>query len=1121
MSQTSMAMPEFSLTESSIENGLTVEASAGSGKTYSVAGMVALLLARDPDLRISEILVTTFTRNAAAELRDRIRRQLLTLEKSLRNGEIKDDDQIALSLNDGHELVYADRLDRAIREFDSATISTIHSVCSRVMAVAGLPVVGEGRTESEIENLVQNVVNSVLVSYFEKKRDEIADDLVALNLSEIAKRVPVIVEQVLASPRSLLLTNGTTDESGDDVSKELGPIVRKMIRECVKKISLETRQDPTFNDLLLRTAEVLGPGGDAAVAEAFKSRFKIAIIDEAQDTDQLQWEIFKSAFDADETVRKLVTVGDPKQAIYRFRGADVEAYLSNRDESNVQTLTRNWRSDARLLKALNTVFSGETFGDGISYHEVTARDGAPESSIGDFPSLTIFDIGEHDSARAVTYPAAYRVFELLSTLRIYEHGQDRGLRPQDICVLVTSRANGRKVENALRGFGVPAVSSGTESVMSGVMASDVERLLRSMSSPNDDSSLKVASATVFLGAELVRVGSISENELERFRQEVIGWASVLRRKGISALANHLRSNPEVLQRLVGGRNGERHETDFAHVVELLHKETGGKGCDPEYALDVFERLKGLEATAETVGRRVESDRDAVQIMTVHASKGLEFPVVVVADLWKEEKSAGKPKAPVFHKDESSKDGVRHRIIDIDWIFKGSKTAGAALQKVENLGEKRRLFYVAMTRAKHHVTVVSAQKEAKPEASAKEIKSAKSSKTKKDDASQSNKRLTDSLVEKTQDVQDGLCVEVRKYVKPEAPPRYVDQRKSHDDLKIAPTSREIDTTYRRLSFSGLTKNQRGHSASPVAEIESSGGGSDDDDDIITIRSGYSDESIDTGVSSMPMGRVPGGTYFGTVMHKVYELVDFAVEDIRTEVERVVDEVVVGSLADHREEIIDGVVLSLETPLGGLLGAVQLRDISRQDRLDELGFEMGLADINAKVLVAEIGTVVKKYLSEAGRPDDLLMNYLSALEKSFNTQLVGLMNGSIDALLRVQVGEEEKFFITDYKTNRLDRDGVDTMIDGYSRDSMLEEMEHHDYPLQALIYGVGVYRFLRWARPDIDADAAIAGFSYFFVRGMVGSETPIDGQHRHGVFSWEAPVGLWPALSDLFSRVAVAS
>jgi exodeoxyribonuclease V beta subunit len=123
--------------------------------------------------------------------------------------------------------------------------------------------------------------------------------------------------------------------------------------------------------------------------------------------------------------------------------------------------------------------------------------------------------------------------------------------------------------------------------------------------------------------------------------------------------------------------------------------------------------------------------------------------------------------------------------------------------------------------------------------------------------------------------------------------------------------------------------------------------------------------------------------------------------------------------------------------------------------------------------------------------------------------------------VQVGEEQKFFITDYKTNRLDRDGVDTMINGYSRDSMLEEMEHHDYPLQALIYGVGVYRFLRWARPDIDADAAIAGFSYFFVRGMVGSETPIDGQHRHGVFSWEAPEGLWPALSDLFSRVAVAS
>lgn len=1110
-SQTTSPM-EFSLIDSVLENGLTVEASAGSGKTYSVAGAVSLLLARHGNLRISEILVTTFTRNAAAELRDRIRRQLLSLEKGLREGKIADDDNLAKSLDGPDRLVYADRLDRAIREFDSATISTIHSVCSRVMAMAGLPVVGEGRSDSDIENLIENVVNSVVVSYISKHAaSDLEKNIIVKNLKQFSNRLTTVVGQVLASPRSLLLINGTTDESGDRLSSDIGAQTRVMVRECVNKLVELTRADPTFNDLLLRTAEVLGPNGDHAVADAFRLRFKVAIIDEAQDTDQLQWEIFRSAFEAEETERKLVTVGDPKQAIYRFRGADVEAYMSNRDETKVQTLTRNWRSDARLIRALNAVFDNETFGDGIVYHTAIPRIGAPETRIGSHPSLTILDIGEQTTAPSVTFPAAIRVVELLHNLKIHEDGQERDLRPQDICVLVTSRANGRKIEAALRQYDVPAVSSGTESVMEGVIASDFERLIRAMASPSDGSSLKLASATVFLGAQLVDLGAISERDLANYGQSVFEWASVLRRKGVSALANKLRQDPDVLQRLIAGRDGERRETDFAHVIELLHKETKGNGCTPESVLDAFERLKNIDATAETVSRRVESDRDAVQIMTVHASKGLEFPVVVVADLWKEEKSGGKPSAPVFHSTVGGDEESRHRVIDVGWILDKKNEKVRQAKKHEEVGEKKRLFYVAMTRAKHHVTLVFARKPVEDS----------DSDDSKSDSDEKDKRLTDTILERTRNVCDGLCVEVLAYAKPQNLQQYSPGMLNQGVLETAKINRDVDTTYRRLSFSGLTKYQRGQFSTPVAQTESTGGGSGDDDDVITIRSGYSDESIEAGVSAIPMGRVPGGTYFGTVMHKVYELIDFETEDIRAEVERVVNEVVLGSLAKYRDKIIDGVLLSLETPLGGVLGSARLRDISRQDRLDELGFEMGLAEIDAKVSVSEIGTAVKNALAAAGRHDDILTEYLSGLEKSFNTQLVGLMNGSIDALLRVQVGDEQKFFITDYKTNRLDRDGVETMIDGYSRESMKEEMEHHDYPLQALIYGVGVYRFLRWARPDVDAEASIAGFAYFFVRGMVGEETPVNDGHRHGVFTWEAPFGLWSALSDLFSRRAVTS
>lgn len=1090
MSDVVPAVPEFSLVDSVIENGLTVEASAGSGKTYSVAGAVSLLLATQPDLRISEILVTTFTRNAAAELRDRIRRQLLSLEKALRQDEIDDKDVLAKTLQGPQRLAHAERLDRAIREFDSATISTIHSVCSRVMAMAGLPVVGEGRTDADIRELIQNVVNSVVISYVVKNgADNIKD------VKSFSDRLVSVVSESLSSPRSLLLVNGNTDESGDASSTDFAAHTRFMVRTCVQRITDLTRGDPTFNDLLLRTADVLGPHGDAAVADAFRSRFKIAIIDEAQDTDQLQWEIFRSAFAAKESERKLMTVGDPKQAIYRFRGADVEAYLSNRDASKVQTLTRNWRSDSRLITALNAVFAGETFGEGISYLTVSARDGAPVSSIGSFPSLSIVNLGEQTKAPSVTYPAAVRVLELLRNLRIEDGDKTRNLRPQDICVLVTSRLNGSKIESALRRFHVPAVSSGTESVMVSVMASDLRRLLRAMAAPGDESALRLAAATVFIGAKLVDVGSISDSDLAKYGQKVFDWATTLRRKGINSWAHELRRDADVLSRLVAGRDGERRETDFAHVIELLHAETRGKGCTADAVLEAFDRLVDIDATAETVSRRVESDRDAVQIMTVHASKGLEFPVVVVADLWKIDGGGGKQSAPVFHAFSDDKTQSRHRTIDVGWILKQEDSTGKAMRKSEEVGEKKRLFYVAMTRAKHHVSLMYAEGK--------------------------GERLTDSLLDRVADVVDGECIEILSYERVPTPSSYSDGENEQAELKTADIDRPVDSTYRRLSFSGITKNHRGQSSSPVATIESSGGGSGDDDDIITIKSGYSDESVEPGVPAMPMGRIPGGTYFGTVMHKVYELVDFAVEDIRAEVERVVADVVVGSLAAYRQDIIEGVLLSLETPLDGVLGGVRLRDITRQDRLDELGFEMGLAEMSARVTISEIGSVVKQVLIAAGRQDDVLMNYLTGVEQSFHTQLVGLMNGSIDALLRVRNNGIDQFVITDYKTNRLDRDGVNTMIDGYSRNSILEEMEHHDYPLQALIYGVGVYRFLRWARPDMDADAAIAGFTYFFVRGMVGKTTPLDGAHRHGVFSWEAPDGLWSALSDLFSRKASAS
>jgi exodeoxyribonuclease V beta subunit len=128
------------------------------------------------------------------------------------------------------------------------------------------------------------------------------------------------------------------------------------------------------------------------------------------------------------------------------------------------------------------------------------------------------------------------------------------------------------------------------------------------------------------------VGSISDRKLEEISRTLFAWSGILRRNGVSSFSSRLRQDKSILSRIISGSGGERRETDYVHIIELLHAETGGKGCSPEDVLAAFTRLSALDDMSETVSRRIESDRDAVQIMTVHASKGLEFPIVVVADL---------------------------------------------------------------------------------------------------------------------------------------------------------------------------------------------------------------------------------------------------------------------------------------------------------------------------------------------------------------------------------------------------------------------------------------------------------------------------------------------------------
>ena len=1078
-------------------NGLVIEASAGTGKTYSVAALVAREIALREELRIGNILITTFTRNAAAELRDRVRRRMVQIADQLESNSPDDGDAISKALADNLAL-RADiirRLRRAVVEFDTATISTIHAVCNKVLGLAGLSTMqldGEDATH----RLVLEAVNDALVE------SGVQGHIIAEGKES---KLVLLVQAKLGSPRAELWF----DRSSKSVEElAIYAELEKVVIDVVRRVQEKSAQSPSYNDLLRRASEVVTSGKYPTVVQAFKERYALAFVDEAQDTDMLQWDLFTSTFDSamGEDDRALVTVGDPKQAIYGFRGADVAAYVEHREGKPMRTLAQNQRSDEHLIDGLNVLFDQQTFGPEIQYIKVSTPDRHAGSAIDGTAPLTLIDVGSVTNQGGLSHPVARRVLEILANCSVPvsskdQNGARRAVRPEDICVLVGKKAVGRNIERELRRYGVPAVSNGTESVMKSHIALAVRSLLEAMERVSDLGRTRLAVATPFFGYSLTDPEILDDQMLADWQEQIATWANILRRSGVAALSSAILRDVNVARSLTSTSDAERYLADFAHVMDLLHEYSKGRPCSAAHALEVFGQLQSIEDLSEVVSRRVESDSAAVQIMTVHSAKGLQFPVVIVADLWKTN-DGGSNNAPVYTRVMA--DGRRERVIDIGWAIGQVDPSTKESIKAADDEEDRRLLYVALTRAEHHLSVLHTSG----------VTTAKGV-------------LTPSIFD--------LCTNVDQAVKltGKVEKRGIDtlgkakiyqpsSATSRGQLDLASAPASVVQTYRRTSFSGITARQqdRETGAHRPGFTRDSGGLDEAPIDMLLLGVGahqYAAHDVPTGLPEgvdMPLARVPGGTYFGRVMHKVYEVVDTS-KDLREEVTRAIDVHASSALLrPFREQLIEGVIASYLTPLGSPFNGKSLADVDPGDRLSELDFEMSLAKLSQGVLASDIGKTLKSSLLAS----DALYAYADSLcDSSFDIPLAGLLNGSIDAVLRIHTDEgSPRLFVTDYKTNRLDNDEVASLMDAYAPKELVSAMEHHHYPLQALLYGTAIYRMLRWRQPTMNADEVIAGIAYFFVRGMVGVESPKDAHDMpYGVFQWRAPEGLWEKLSNLFA------
>ncbi len=1089
-----------------LPSGTTVlEASAGTGKTFTIAALAARYVAEGV-AELPELLLVTFGRAATTELRDRVRERLVATERALRApGARHSEDAVVRHLAecDAAELDRRrDRLTRALSSFDAATITTTHGFCQQMLATLGVAadVDPDATFVPEIADLVDEVVDDL---YLQRYADQAEP---ALRPAE-ARRVAA---EAMSDHQARLEPSAAA--AGSAAGHRFA-FARDVVAEVERR--KRERRLLDYDDLLTRLRDALAdPEGGPAAAERVRSRYAVVLVDEFQDTDPVQWEILRTAFHGHRT---LVLIGDPKQAIYAFRGGDVVTYLAARaDATTTATLGRNWRSDAPLLRGLETVLRGAALGDERivvrpveARHEGRRLDGGVPVRVRHVTREAFGVRGTRNAAIGavrdlVCADVAADVVRQLRATRLRDGDGWRALEPGDVAVLARRNADAAAVRDALVAAGVPAVVSGLSSVFATQAAQHWLTLLGALEQPGHHGRAAALALTPFVGWDAARLAGASDAERDELSDTVRSWARALADKGVAALLEAVAAGG-VAERLLRTSAGERTLTDVRHVGQALHLAAVTDRLGPAALTDWLRRriAEAAEDYAEERSRRLETDAAAVQVVTVHASKGLEFPVVYVPFAWdRYEDSRRPPVALRFHDDAGTRvlhvggqDDVHHR---------------AALERhlAEDRGEDLRLLYVALTRAACQVVAWWAPSNNSGRGALTRVLLGDHAPGMQPPGHvpQPTDEAVAHRLGALAAASEGTVVVETVAARPE-PVRWTAPALERPDLAVARFSRRLDLAWRRTSYSGLTAAAHEH---PGVASEPEEPGVQDEVDVALRAPAATHPAHDV---ASPLAGMPAGAAFGTLVHAVLEHVDTTAPDLRAEIARRCAEAGAARMPGVDDgELAAALEVVLDSPLGPLAGGRTLRDLTPADRLSELEFELPLAGGDEPREASRLGDVVA-LLRRHLRPDDPFAPYPDSLAGLGESRLRGYLTGSIDAVLRVDDGDGPRYLVVDYKTNRLGVPDEPLTAWHYRPEAMAEAMMRAHYPLQLLLYLAALHRFLRWRQAGYDPDVHLAGGLYLFVRGMCGPQTPVFDGEPAGVMAWRPPAGLVTELSAL--------
>ncbi|WP_354580811.1 UvrD-helicase domain-containing protein [Rhodococcus sp. PvR044] len=1077
-----------------LPKGTTVlEASAGTGKTYAIVGLAARFVAEagvDP----ASLLLVTFSRAATKELRERTRERFASAAAGLADPSSSRDPLVAHLADADPDTVALRRrrLLQALSDFDAATIATTHSFCQRMLD--GLGIAGERDPDAvlveEATDLNAEVIGDLYLSTFGRGGSP------SLTPGEARKAA----RAAIFDPQAALAPDDADGTPAADAAAFAAAVRAEAHR---RKRAVGVRD---FDDLPALLHGVLtDPVHGPAACRRVRDRYSVVLVDEFQDTDPLQWGILRSAFHGQST---LILVGDPKQAIYAFRGAEVLAYLDAVGAADShQELTTNWRSDAPLLDALAHLHGGAALGHPqIVVHPVDAaktgsRIGAavplrlrhlPRAGAGPLGKTGFPAVGPLRGRVAADLAAD--IVRLLGGGQTVDRGPGpRPVEPGDIAVLVRTNAQVALVHDALDRAGVPAVTVGGLSVFLTPAARDWLWLLQAIEQPHRSDRVRLAALTPLLGRTAAELDGAGDDAVAQIGGRLRDLSAVFAQSGFAALFERLAAWSGLEARMLSRAAGERRLTDLRHVAQLLNEaavaESLGLTALTRWLTD---RMRDPAIGGIDRSRRLDSDAAAVQIATVHATKGLEYPIVYLPYAWDAAKNP-KPDKLLLH------DADGRRILDVG----GPEGPGYDERKKrhdeEEAGEELRLLYVALTRAMCQLVLWWAPAYSTKAAPLHRMLLARRPGELAVPAQERVPADPDVAQRLSAWAGDSELVRVEAVgADPIVVPEWTPPQEEVGELAAARFDRDLDAAWRRTSYSALTAHA--HDAPPSVGSEAEEPELDDEPDEPPLVSPT--EAV--GLPS-PMNGLPAGAAFGTLVHAVLEEVDTAAADLEAELVRCCRETVAAGYSGvDPDALAAALVPVLHTPLGG---GHTLASIPPSDRLPELDFELPLAggeDADAEVTLAGVAPLLRRHLPA----DDPLAGYAALFETLGAAPLRGYLTGSIDAVLRLP---GPRFVVVDYKTNRLAPGDLTTA--DFTTETMAAEMMRAHYPLQALLYAVALHRYLRWRLPGYDPATHLGGVQYLFVRGMAGPDSPAGA----GVFDWYPPAALVTELSDLLAGI----